>query len=244
MKNRSAPPLLFCATVLSATTIGTGIAAEIGDSESQACYRHYLGSTDTDAFYAAPLPTREHVLDCIELFVKTGHMPSDAPTAALSKRYDAADEADNRAYEKQLTKKLGRKPTNEDYEVEMVQAMKKEMSRTQALAIVRASQPSAKPNDAAIVQMVNAAHVAVLKNLKDPDSAKFDPQDGQTYSLNKDGSLYAVCGEVNAKNGFGGYSGAQAWIYVIPKNTVYTHESGATPRMMQRDCARGVHLPE
>ncbi len=149
-------------------------------------------------------------------------MPSDARTATLSKRYDAADEADNRAYEKRtVTKKLGRKPTNEDYEVEMVQAMKKEMSRTQAIAIARASQPSAKPNDAAIGQMVDAAHVVVLKNLKDPDSAKFDPQDGKAYSLNKDGSLYAVCGEVNAKNGFGGYSGAQAWIMSSQKNGLY-----------------------
>jgi len=244
MKMRTALSFLFCAIAFSAMTVGTGIAAEIGGAASQACYKHYLGSTDFDAFYHVPMQTREHVLDCIELFDKTGHMPSDTGTAALSKRYDAADEADSRAYEKQLTKKLGRKPTNEDYEVEMVQAMKKEISSTQALAIVRASQPSAKPNGATIAQMVYAAHSEILKTLKDPDSARFDPQDGQAYSLNKDGSLYAVCGEVNAKNGFGGYSGEQAWIYVIPKNTVYTQESGATPKMVQRDCAGDVHLAE
>lgn len=47
----------------------------------------------------------------------------------------------------------------------------------------------------------------VTRNLKDPESAKF-----RDVKLNK--AKTALCGEVNAKNGFGAFSGYQAFVAV------------------------------
>lgn len=95
-------------------------------------------------------------------------------------------------------------------------------------------------NSSAIQQAVAAAHNGLLTVMKDPDSAKFNPHDGEAYSLNANGSLYAVCGGVNSKNGFGGYTGEQTWIYVLPKNIIYTQETGVTAAMVRRDCTGRV----
>lgn len=54
--------------------------------------------------------------------------------------------------------------------------------------------------------------------LKDPDSAKFH---GLTV-VKKDGS-YALCGKVNSKNSFGGYTGNQLFL-VVGKKAVFQHE--------------------
>lgn len=78
VKTRIGLIIVFSAIVFSAAGTGTGVAEEIGGVASQACYKHYLGSTDFNALYHVPMQPREHVLDCIELFDKTGHMPSDA----------------------------------------------------------------------------------------------------------------------------------------------------------------------
>jgi len=95
-------------------------------------------------------------------------------------------------------------------------------------------------NAAAIQHAVAAAHATLLSAMKDPDSTKFNPHDGEAYSLTAKGAIYAVCGGVNSKNGFGGYAGEQTWIYVLPKNTVYTRETGATDAMVKRDCTGRV----
>jgi hypothetical protein len=92
-----------------------------------------------------------------------------------------------------------------------------------------------------IPQYVQNAHDYLLGVLKDPDSAKFNPNDGNMYSFKSDGSLYAVCGGVNSKNGFGGYAGEQVWIFVIPTSTVWTEETGATHAMIKHDCTGGTH---
>lgn len=47
----------------------------------------------------------------------------------------------------------------------------------------------------------------LAKKLRDPDSAKFD----RDYVSYKSGAP-VVCGTVNAKNGFGGYSGAERYV--------------------------------
>lgn len=95
--------------------------------------------------------------------------------------------------------------------------------------------------DSQRLEAVEAAHQGILAMLRDPDSAVFNPQDGAAYSTNEDGSLYAVCGTVNSKNGFGGFTGDEAWIFVISENAVYTQETGVTDAMTLRDCAGGVH---
>jgi len=56
--------------------------------------------------------------------------------------------------------------------------------------------PAAPLSDAEIAKAKAAVRVA----LKDPDSAKFGP-------MRRDGEY--VCGTINSKNGFGGYTGAK-----------------------------------
>jgi hypothetical protein len=56
-----------------------------------------------------------------------------------------------------------------------------------------------------------SAKQAVLRGLRDPDSAKFGALSEGTGSS----GLRTVCGEVNAKNGFGGYTGMAPFIYLI-----------------------------
>lgn len=55
--------------------------------------------------------------------------------------------------------------------------------------------------------LMRAARLAVLASARDPDSVKFD---GLMHVV-RPGEI--VCGKVNARNGFGGYTGFRAFIY-------------------------------
>jgi hypothetical protein len=56
-----------------------------------------------------------------------------------------------------------------------------------------------------------AAKERILATLRDPDSAKFE--NVYLHKTVRDGNtVYAFCGTVNAKNGFGGYGGAERFI--------------------------------
>lgn len=61
--------------------------------------------------------------------------------------------------------------------------------------------------------LVEIGQSAVLKTLKDPDSAKF----GYAYQ-GKD--KFTLCGAVNAKNGYGGYTGETRFIYSLGNSNV------------------------
>lgn len=65
--------------------------------------------------------------------------------------------------------------------------------------------------DADTAKVVAAAQVAVKKSLRDPDSARFRGGAVATADLDNGKSNRVVCGYVNSKNGFGGYSGEQIW---------------------------------
>jgi len=56
-------------------------------------------------------------------------------------------------------------------------------------------------------ELVNKAEAAVLGQLRDPHSARFDDR----IHVVRPGEI--VCGKVNARNGFGGYTGLKAFIY-------------------------------
>ena len=58
----------------------------------------------------------------------------------------------------------------------------------------------------AVVAAYAAAEQVVSSQLRDPDSAQFDPFDLRFHLVS---SGMIVCGTVNAKNGFGGYTGKQ-----------------------------------
>ncbi len=57
---------------------------------------------------------------------------------------------------------------------------------------------------------IEAAEAAVRESLKDPDSAKFGL--AEAFGL-FDG--HVVCGAVNAKNGFGGYTGERTYMVML-----------------------------
>ncbi|WP_132470439.1 hypothetical protein [Novosphingobium sp. ST904] len=73
--------------------------------------------------------------------------------------------------------------------------------------------------------MIDEAHAAVLRALKDPDSAKFE--DRLTHAFPKRG---LVCGgQVNSKNSFGGYTGSQAYYYKQGEGAFLDEDSAAIP---------------
>lgn len=98
------------------------------------------------------------------------------------------------------------------------------MVRKAALAIVCVATLAScqqRPEDV----LVEEAHAAVLRALKDPDSAKFDDQLVRAFP--KRG---LVCGgQVNSKNSFGGYTGAQAYYYKRGGGVFLDDDSAAIP---------------
>ena len=59
-----------------------------------------------------------------------------------------------------------------------------------------------------------AIHEGIRKALKDPDSARYGTM---TASVNEKGSV-TVCGFVNAKNSFGGYTGEKPFVGILSRN--------------------------
>jgi hypothetical protein len=54
---------------------------------------------------------------------------------------------------------------------------------------------------------------ALMKEkLRDPDSAQFYPLTVQVLGYKDGHQLFEICGMVNAKNGFGGYTGKEAFV--------------------------------
>ncbi len=62
---------------------------------------------------------------------------------------------------------------------------------------------------------VPAARAALKRSLKDPESARF-----------RDEAFYpgAVCGLINSKNSYGGYTGDKLYLYVTASHEVYVLE--------------------
>jgi hypothetical protein len=69
------------------------------------------------------------------------------------------------------------------------------------------------------------AKKAVTAALKDPDSARFDKLQRRTTS-----NLDLVCGKVNGKNSFGGYTGSKLFAFNVTTNEpAMLAEEGALP---------------
>lgn len=76
-----------------------------------------------------------------------------------------------------------------------------------------------KAADEAAMQEIKTQRVVrgfVMKHLKDPDSAEFRNQSG-------------LCGEVNAKNGFGGYTGYRRFMAANEDLVVFEGGKRLTP---------------
>lgn len=86
-----------------------------------------------------------------------------------------------------------------------------------------------EPDYARAKQVVKAW---VLQNLKDPDSAKFDWR-GEGWNKTKKG--WVICGRVNAKNSYGGYTGYQQFRMRVV-NGVSDGSWMAPPGLGHNDC--------
>lgn len=73
-------------------------------------------------------------------------------------------------------------------------------------------------------KVISAAFSTVRASLKDPSSADF----GQVVMRSKDAGISVACGTVNAKNGFGGYSGPQRFIYTHERSSVAFDDGSAS----------------
>ena len=80
---------------------------------------------------------------------------------------------------------------------------------------------------------------AITLILKDPDSAKF----GKVFQGRGMSGKATVCGEVNAKNGYGGYTGMTPFIYLTETDRAMLITDPVNDRMTQdgisaffRDC--------
>jgi hypothetical protein len=78
--------------------------------------------------------------------------------------------------------------------------------------------PSAVKLDDPVLAKMRAA---VASKLKDPESARFT-ETKRAMRKNARGELVdTVCGMVNAKNSYGGYTGAKPFVYLVARNTGY-----------------------
>ena len=65
------------------------------------------------------------------------------------------------------------------------------------------------------------AKKTLLGKLKDPDSAKFDGSMRRVVADRPDGNKGEyVCGRVNSKNGFGGYTGTKPFAYLVETGAI------------------------
>ncbi len=88
---------------------------------------------------------------------------------------------------------------------------------------------------AAKASVIEDAKAAVREKLRDPDSAKFTNVT-QRRAPNVRGDLVdVVCGEVNAKNGFGGYSGRIPFAYFPDGRRAYLGQGDEVLDMMAKD---------
>lgn len=84
---------------------------------------------------------------------------------------------------------------------------------------------------------VYAARETVKTMLKDPDSAKFSNQ----FAVKTAKGGFAACGEVNAKNGFGGYTGQS--IYIMQDDMVRLENGGNANEVRRRWNATCAKFP-
>lgn len=92
---------------------------------------------------------------------------------------------------------------------------------------------NSKEQDAWFLLQVRA-EAAVKSNLRDPSSAEFS---GVRVNVENE----AVCGSVNAKNGFGGFSGPTAYAYAAGEALL--NDGSQAYQMKSLKCVGGTSSP-
>lgn len=88
--------------------------------------------------------------------------------------------------------------------------------------------PASADDDA----MIRDAEKAMTAKLRDPDSAQYR---NMAVRRTSSGQLH-VCGEVNAKNGYGGYAGFERFIYLSTGSLVTRDIGQAFEQAWQNGC--------
>jgi len=116
----------------------------------------------------------------------------------------------------------------------------KERAPSKAISTAKRTEEDAKRREwLRINALIVNAQDSVKRLLKDPDSAKF-----RNIFVNKSKKGFTVvCGEVNAKNSFGGYTGFQRFISGGTPDTTFLEESVADfPNAWNMLCVQGQRV--
>ncbi|HNN66546.1 MAG TPA: hypothetical protein PKM19_10025 [Pseudomonadales bacterium] len=76
----------------------------------------------------------------------------------------------------------------------------------------------------------STAKAAVINQLKDPESARF----GEIWAMDGTNGRRHICGYVNAKNGYGGYTGMK--VFNLSNNVVLVDGSGSLGALVPSIC--------
>lgn len=90
-----------------------------------------------------------------------------------------------------------------------------------------------RPTDA---QAIAAAKSAVAAKLKDPESARFTETVRKTTPNLRGEPTDVVCGKINAKNSYGGYTGAKPFAYLVAAKLSVSAEDIAGPDVIRNMC--------
>lgn len=92
-----------------------------------------------------------------------------------------------------------------------VQPQPKELTETERAANERRSRE---------LTAISYAKTVIPKQLRDPASATFGKINAHTDRKFKGKPVTAVCGAVNGKNGFGGFTGMQEFVFIAETNSL------------------------
>jgi hypothetical protein len=70
-------------------------------------------------------------------------------------------------------------------------------------------------NKADVNPLFEKAKTAIIKKLKDPESARFSSLEEKSALDFKNNPVQVVCGQINAKNSSGGYTGNHEFYYIV-----------------------------
>jgi hypothetical protein len=93
------------------------------------------------------------------------------------------------------------------------------------------------PEKTAEELLSDEAQSAVRQSLRDPESAQFR---GAGFAYPDQGM---VCGSVNAKNGFGGYSGFQKYVYRRGKGVIIADDN-VNEMLVDAHCNAGFSIQQ
>lgn len=88
-----------------------------------------------------------------------------------------------------------------------------------ALTCCQTASSTITPSPLSDAELFQKAKTAIVATLKDPDSAKFSDLHRVNYNGLMGPGEY-ICGKVNAKNIFGGYTGPQIIAYSVQSGNV------------------------